>query len=500
MENYTLLTDLYQLTMIGGYIAKNKQHQMAVFDLFFREVPLNGGFCIMAGLEQLVEYIQNIHFNGDDIDYLYSLHTFPDECLDYLRQFRFTGSIYAIPEGTPVFPHTPLVVVKAPLPEAQMIETAMLNIINFQTLIATKAVRIFMASEMGQVVEFGARRAHGPDGALSASRAALIGGCSATSNVLAGKRFGTQVMGTHAHSWIMSFEDEYEAFSAYADVYPSSTLLLVDTYNTLESGVPNAIKVGQRLKRDGYPFLGVRLDSGDLAFLAVETSMRLDEAGLDDARIVISNNLEESVIEQVHNDIRSMSRQKKIDGERIIKKLIYGVGTNLVTSHGFSALGGVYKLVAIENKGRLEPRIKISENVSKTTNPGFKKLLRFYKNGEMDLDLMTLVDEDFTKFKRKRAYHQQFPFINVPLSRMDRFEELLVPIFKNGELVYRLPNIEEIQGRMRDQLAAMHVTHKRMTNPHTYKVSLSNRLSQLKQRLIQEQDFNPKNGIPMDQS
>jgi len=484
------LTDLYQITMIGGYLAEGKSGQMAVFDLFFREAPSDGGFCIVAGLEPLIEYIRDIHFEPGDIDYLHSLKIFKDECLDYLRNFKFSGDLYAIPEGTVVFPHTPLVVVKAPLPEAQMIETAMLNIVNFGTLIATKACRIYMATEMGRVVEFGARRAHGPDGALSASRSAFIGGCYSTSNVLAGKRFGIPVMGTHAHSWIMSYDDEYEAFKAYAKVYPNACLLLVDTYNTLESGIPNAIKVGLELEKAGHHFMGVRLDSGDLAYLAVETAIRLDEAGLKNANIVVSNNLEETVIKQVHADIRHMASQKGLDGERVIKRLLYGVGTHLVTSHGHSALGGVYKLVAAERDGKLEPKIKISDNVSKTTNPGFKKLYRFYKGAEMDLDLMALVDEEIGDIQDQRAYHPQYPYKNIGLSRMDGYEELHKPIIRNGELVYSFPTLPEIQEHMRKQLSAMHLTHRRLTNPHAYKVSLSSKLSTLKQRLIQEQSLN----------
>jgi nicotinate phosphoribosyltransferase len=493
MENRTLLTDLYQLTMMGGYLAKNKDRQVGVFDLFFRTVPLDGGFCIVAGLQQVIEYIQNIHFDADEIEYLHSLGLFKDTFLDYLKNFRFTGDLYAIPEGTPVFPHTPLVVVKAPMPEAQMLETAVLNMINFQTLIATKAFRVYQATEMGNVIEFGARRAHGYDGAVSASRAAFIGGCTATSNVLAGKKFGIPVVGTHAHSWIMSFENEYQAFKEYADVYPDSALLLVDTYHSLESGVPNAITVAKDLEARGHHFLGVRLDSGDLAYLAVETSVRLDEAGLTGARIVLSNDLEETVIKQILTDIRNMSRLKGIDGERIITRLVYGVGTNLVTSHGCSALGGVYKLAAVEDRGRLEPRIKISDNVSKTTNPGFKKLLRFYKNGEMNLDLMALKEENLTNFKSQRAYDPQFSYKNLSLAKMDYAEELLKPVFLNGELVYKSPALPEIQEHMRQQLAHLHVTYKRMTNPHIYKVSLSEKLSELKQRLLHEQSFKNSN-------
>ena len=489
MENYSLLTDLYQLTMIGGYLAKGKAKQVAVFDYFFRDVPLNGAFCVMAGLEQLVDYVENINFQPEDIDYLHSLGVFQDECLDYLKEFRFTGDIYAVPEGTPVFPHTPLVVIKAPLAQAQLIETALLNVVNFQTLIATKACRVYMAAEMGNVIEFGTRRAHGPNGALSASRASFIGGCSATSNVMAGKKFRIPIMGTHAHSWIMSYDDEYQAFRAYADVYPESTVLLVDTYNTLESGIPNAIKVGLELKAKGHTLRGVRLDSGDLAYLTVETSQLLDRAGLEQTNIVISNNLEEPVIKQILNDIRTMSRGKGVDGERIIQRLVYGVGTNLVTSHGYPALGGVYKLVAIEGHGGFVPKIKISDNISKTTNPGFKKLLRFYKNGEMALDLMALEDEDVNTLNTQRAYHPQLPYKRISLSKMEPPVELHRQIFKEGRLVYNLPSLEEIQERMRGHLASMHITHRRLTNPHIYKVSLSAQLSALKQKLLNEQSF-----------
>ena len=487
VENLTLLTDLYELTMLGGYFAQGRTEQEAVFDLFFRHPPFNSTFCLAAGLDQAVEYVLNIHFGKEEIDYLWNLHLFPDDFLDYLKGFRFTGDLYAVPEGRPVFPKTPLVVVKAPIAEAQFVETALLNFINFQTLIATKASRIYRAAESGNVIEFGTRRAHGPDGAVSATRAAYIGGCSATSNVLGGMKFGIPVKGTMAHSWVMSFEKEIDAFRKYAEIYPHACLLLVDTYNTLASGLPSAIIVGKELERKNFKFLGIRLDSGDLAYLATEASIELDEAGLEDAKIIISNNLDEEVISQVHADIRSMARLKGIEGERIIRRLIYGVGTHLVTSRGWSALGGVYKMAAIEVNGRMEPKIKISDNPDKTTDPGYKKLYRFYDNGEMYLDLLTLSDEEVRAGDPRMAFHPQFPWKRMSLPAGGRFECMHETIIKDGELVYKLPELAEIQQRMKDDLERMHITYKRMTNPHLYKVSLSAKLSNLKQRLLNEQ-------------
>ena len=377
MENLTLLTDLYELTMVGGYFAQGRSEQKAVFDLFFRHPPFNSTFCIAAGLEQAVQYILNIHFGKEEIDYLHKLNLFPDDFLDYLKTLRFRGDIYAVPEGRAVFPKTPMIVVKAPIAEAQFIETALLNIVNFETLIATKASRIYRSAEGGSIIEFGSRRAHGPDGAISATRAAYIGGCAGTSNVMAGKRFGIPVTGTMAHSWVMSFADELQAFRKYAEIYPRATVLLLDTYDTLDSGLPNAIIVGRELEARGFKLAGVRLDSGDLAYLATEVSQRLDKEGLTNTRIVVSNNLEEEVISQIHLDIRSMAAAKKIDGERIIKRLDYGVGTHLVTSKGSSSLGGVYKMTAIESDGNLVPKIKISDNPDKTTNPATRSCIAF---------------------------------------------------------------------------------------------------------------------------
>jgi len=486
MGNLTLLTDLYELTMVGGYFAQGKCRQTAVFDLFFRHPPFNSTFCVAAGLEQAVQYVMNINFGTTEIDYLYSLRMFPDDFLDYMKTFRFTGDLYAVPEGRAVFPKTPMVVVKAPIAEAQFIETALLNIMNFQTLIATKASRIYRAAEYGNVIEFGARRAHGPDGALSATRAAFVGGCRGTSNVQGGLKYGIPVKGTMAHSWVMSFKSELEAFRNYAEVYPKGTVLLVDTYNTLESGLPNAIIVGKELEAKGHRFLGIRLDSGDLAYLAMECSIRLDQAGLDKARIVISNNLDEEVIRQVLSDIRTMAAENGVDGERIIRRLDYGVGTHLVTSHGWSHLGGVYKLAAVEVNGQLVPKIKISDNPDKTTDPGHKHLYRFFRDGEMQLDLLALADEPLEHGTTVDAFHPQFPWKHIRLLSSDTFEPMHETIIRDGELVYKFPSLPEIQQRMEEDMARMHPTYKRMTNPHLYKVSLTSELSALKQRLLHQ--------------
>ena len=365
MTNMTLLTDLYQLTMVGGYYLLGKKDQRATFDFFFRKIPENGGFCVAAGLEQLVQYIQNIHLGPEEIDYLKSLELFPEEVIEYLRRLRFTGDMYAVPEGTLVFPQEPVIRVTAPLPEAQLIETALLNLINFQTLVATKAARVVISAAGDPVVEFGVRRAQGPDGGLSAARAAFIGGAAATSNVMAGKVFGIPVRGTMAHSWVESFPSEVDSFRAFGKVYPQNCLLLVDTYDTLRSGVPNAIQVGKELREGGKGSLaGIRLDSGDLTFLSREARKMLDDAGFDRTRIMGSSDLDEGLIESI-----------KKQGAEID---LWGVGTRLVTSYSCPALGGVYKLSAVFEDGVMRPKLKVSDDPDKTTNPGVKKIIRFY--------------------------------------------------------------------------------------------------------------------------
>ncbi|MBR7162355.1 MAG: nicotinate phosphoribosyltransferase, partial [Clostridia bacterium] len=374
-RNLTMLTDLYQLTMINGYYQCGAKNQMACFDLFYR--GSNGySYAIAAGLEQAIDYIENLHFGKDDIDYLRSLGIFGEDFLDELKAFHFTGSIKAVPEGTLIFPNEPILTVIAPMFEAQLVETALLNIINHQTLIATTASRLTECTK-ANISEFGLRRAQGPDAGLYGARAAYIGGCRSTSNVLAGQMFGIEIKGTHSHSWVMSFPTELDAFEAYAKVYPDNCLLLVDTYDTLKSGVPNAIKVFKKLKNDGHKPLGIRLDSGDLAYLSREARKMLDKAGFPEAKIFVSNDIDEKVL------LALAQQDAKID--------VYGIGTKLITSFNNAALGGVYKLSAIEDEnGNMVPKIKVSNSHGKTTNPGVKKLVRIYTDGMAMADLICL--------------------------------------------------------------------------------------------------------------
>jgi len=472
MRNLTLLTDLYELTMVGGYFVIGKKDQLANFDYFFRNVPDDGGFCIAAGLEQIIEYIEHIGFANDDIDYLRTLGIFPEDVLEYLRQLRFTGDLHAVPEGTLIFPHEPIIRVTAPLPEAQLIESALLNIMNFQTLIATKAARICIAAEGGPVVDFGLRRAHGPDAAIGAARASFIGGAMGTSNTLAGKLLGIPIRGTIAHSWIESFPSELEAFRAYAKVYPKGCLLLVDTYNTLRSGVPNAIKVGRELRDSGEgQLMGIRLDSGDLAYLSKNSRRMLDQNGFKETKIIASSDLDEWLIESL----------KKQDAEIDI----WGVGTRLVTSYSCPALGGVYKLTAIAENGKMVPKIKRSDNPEKITNPGIKKLVRFYdESGIMRGDVLLLEDESPNRDKPTRAYHPMFPHIYKAYPPEFEREELFVPVFVNGKRVYETPPLKEIQENTKKSLRRLGSEFKRFQNPHVYHVSLSEKLFRVKQELL----------------
>jgi nicotinate phosphoribosyltransferase len=470
--NMTLLTDLYQLTMVGGYYLLGKKDQRASFDYFFRKIPEEGGFCVAAGLEQLIDYIQNIHFSPGDIDYLKSLNLFPSAVLDYFRELRFTGDLYAVPEGTLVFPQEPLVRVTAPLPEAQFIETALLNFLNFQTLVATKAARVCIAANGDPVIEFGVRRAHGPDGGLSAARAAFIGGAVATSNLMAGRAFGIPVRGTLAHSWVESFSTELESFQAYAKIYPKNCLLLVDTYDTLRSGVPNAIKVGEELrgKKQG-DLTGIRLDSGDLTFLSREARKMLDEAGFDRARILGSSDLDEWLIESI-----------KKQGAEID---VWGVGTRLVTSYSCPALGGVYKLSAIFEDGHLRPKLKVSDDPEKTTNPGVKKVYRFYdEKNFMRGDAIVFEDESLAKGQPVRVFHPMLSHISKIYPAQFEREEILVPIIQGGKRVYQNPTLKEIQEKTLRSLTHLRPEHKRLQNPHLYHVSLGEKLFQKKQELL----------------
>ncbi len=472
MRNLTLLMDLYELTMVGGYYVSGKKDQWANFDYLFRRVPDDGGFCIAAGLEQVIDYIENIGFNEEDIAYLDTLGIFPGDVLQYLKGLRFTGNLYAVPEGTVIFPNEPVLRVTGPLPEAQLIESALLNIMNFQTLIATKSARVCIAAEGGPVIEFGLRRAHGPDAALGAARAAFIGGAMGTSNLWAGKTLGIPVRGTIAHSWIESFPSELEAFRAYAKIYPKSCLLLVDTYDTLRSGVPNAIQVGRELRASGEGnLIGIRLDSGDLAYLSKKSRKMLDDNGFERAKIIASSDLDEWLIESLKK------QEAKID--------IWGVGTRLVTSYSSPALGGVYKLTAVAEGGKMVPKIKRSDNPEKITNPGVKKVVRYSDEaGTMRGDVLFLEDEAPDTHMPARAFHPVLPHIYKSYPPGFRREELLVPVFINGKLVYETPCLGEIQENTRRNLDRLGSEFKRFQNPHVYHVSLSEKLFRLKQELL----------------
>ena len=442
--NLTLLTDLYELTMMQGYF-KNPTNQTVIFDMFYRVNPCGGSFAITAGLELMIEYIENLHFSDKDIEYLRSLHIFEDDFLEYLRSFHFTGDIYAIPEGTVVFPREPLVKVIAPIMEAQLVETAILNIINHQSLIATKAARVCYAARGDGIMEFGLRRAQGPDAGIYGARAAIIGGCAGTSNVLTGQMFNVPVLGTHAHSWIMSFPDELTAFRAYARLYPTACILLVDTYDTLKSGVPNAIKVFQEMKEAGIPltFYGIRLDSGDLAYLSKKAKKMLDAAGFSDAVISASNDLDENLISSL-----------KLQGAAINS---WGVGTNLITSKDCPSFGGVYKLAAILDKetGKFIPKIKLSENAEKITNPGNKTIRRIYnkETGKIIADLICLVGEKFDTNNSLLLFDPQETWKKTLLAPGSyTMRELLVPVFLNGECVYESPKVMDIQKYCKEEL------------------------------------------------
>jgi nicotinate phosphoribosyltransferase len=472
MRNLTLLTDMYELTMVGGYLISGKENQRANFDYFFRKIPDEGGYCIAAGLEQVIDYIRNIRFTSEDLAYLEGLGVFPEKVFRYLEQFHFTGDLFAVPEGTIIFPHEPIIRVTAPLPEAQFIESALLNIMNFQTLIATKASRVCTAAEGDPVIEFGLRRAHGPDAAIGAARAAFIGGAQGTSNVLAGKLFDIPVRGTVAHSWVESFPSEIDAFRAYCQVYPEDCLLLVDTYDTLKSGVPNAIKIGKELRAKGNGELkGIRLDSGDLAYLSKEARKMLDREGFEGVKIFASSDLDEWIIESI-----------KRQGGRIDT---WGVGTKLVTAYSTPALGGVYKLTAIEEKGRMQPKIKLSDNPEKITNPGLKKVIRFFDDSNLMRGDIMFLEEELLESKPLRGYHSIIPNISKVYPLQFSRQELLVPIFQGGRLVYPLPSLKKIQENRRRNLEQLGFEFKRFKNPHIYHVSLSKQLMKTKKDLLE---------------
>lgn len=477
-ETMSLMTDFYELTMMQGYLNDGSINKTVVFDVFYRVNPSGNGFAITAGLEQVIDYIKNLHFSESDIEYLRSLNTFDEKFLTYLKSFRFTGDIYAIPEGTVVFPTEPLLRVKAPIMEAQIVETAILTIINHQSLIATKASRVAWSAGNDAVMEFGLRRAQGPDAGIYGARAAIIGGCAGTSNVLTGKMFDVPVLGTHAHSWVMSFPSEVEAFRCYARTFPNACTFLVDTYDTLRSGVPNAIKVFKEMQADGIELknYGIRLDSGDLAYLSKEARKMLDAAGFTDAKITASSDLDEYLIMSL-----------KLQGAKINN---WGVGTKLITSDDCPSFGGVYKLSAeSDGKGGFIPKIKLSDNPSKVTNPGIKKVLRFYSKdtGKIKADLICLEEEDYKETDTIRLFDHMAKWKNMILKpRTYTIRELLVPVFINGECVYTSPSVMDIKSNCEHELSTLWDEHRRLANPHTVPVDLSDKLFELKNRLIDE--------------
>lgn len=475
-QNLTLLTDLYELTMMQGYFRHKDRNETVIFDAFYRTNPCNGGYAIAAGLEQLIKYIEELHFSAQDIDYLRGLGIFDEDFLEYLANFKFSGDIYAIPEGTVIFPREPLVKVIAPIMEAQLIETAVLNIINHQSLIATKAARVCYAAKGDGIMEFGLRRAQGPDAGIYGARAAVIAGCIGTSNVLCGQLFDVPVKGTHAHSWIMSFPDEYTAFKTYADMYPSACILLVDTYDTLGSGIPNAIRVFTEMRKAGIKlsYYGIRLDSGDLAYLSKKARKLLDEAGFPDAVISASNDLDEYVIESL-----------KAQGAAITS---WGVGTNLITSKDNPAFGGVYKLAAVMGEdGQFIPKIKLSENSEKVTNPGNKTVYRVYEKetGKIKADLICLVDEVFDEKESLLLFDPAEPWKKTRLAPGTyTLRELPVPIFRNGKCCYSSPKVMDIRSYCLKEQDTLWEETKRFVNPHQIYVDLSKKLYDTKIELL----------------
>ena len=473
--NMTMLCDFYELTMGNGYFRNGYKDRITYFDVFFRRVPDEGGYVIAAGLEQLIDYIENLHFSEEDIAYLRGRNLFCEEFLDYLRHFRFTGDIYAIPEGTPVFPREPMVVVRAPSIEAQLIETFTLLTINHQSLIATKANRICRAAMGRTVLEFGSRRAQGADAAIVGARAAYIGGCAGTACTISDQLYGVPAGGTMAHAWVQMFDSEYEAFKTYCETYPTNATLLVDTYNTLKSGVPNAIRAFNEVLRPmGITKCGIRLDSGDMAYLSREARRMLDEAGWPECQISVSNSLDERLIQNLF-----------LQGAQID---MFGVGERMITAKSEPVFGGVYKLTAVENeKGEIIPKIKCSENVEKITIPHFKKVYRLYNrdNGKAIADYMTVYDETVDESQPLMLFD---PYATWKTKNVCNFEarELLVPVFLKGKRVYQSPSLKEIQSYCKQQVDTLWDEIKRFDNPQTYYVDLSQKLWDIQQELLRK--------------
>ena len=472
-ENMAMLCDFYEFTMSNGYFKNGFYKRTVYFDVFFRKVPDNGGFAIAAGLEQVIEYIKELHFDEDDIVYLRSKGIFDEGFLAYLRDFKFSGDIYAVPEGTPVFPNEPIMTVKAPAIEAQLIETFVLLTLNHQTLIATKANRIVRAAQGRAVLEFGSRRAQGASGAIMGARAAYIGGCKGTACTITDELYGVPAGGTMAHSWVQMFDSEYDAFKTYCELYPDNPTLLVDTYNTLKSGIPNAIKVFKEvLLPMGKTKCAIRLDSGDISYLSKKARKMLDDAGLTECKITASNALDEKLIRDL------MMQGAQID--------TFGVGERLITSSSSPVFGGVYKLVAVENaSGDIEPKIKVSENTAKITNPHFKKLYRYYdrESGKALADELCVYDEVVDDSGEHTIFDPNATWKTKTLTDFTA-KELLVKVFENGECVYDCPTIEEIAQYCRDQLDLLWDEVKRFENPHDYYVDLSAKLYEIKNILL----------------
>ena len=473
--NMTMLCDFYELTMGNGYFEIGYKDRITYFDVFFRKVPDGGGFAIAAGLEQLIDYIENLHFTDEDIAYLRGRKLFSEEFLAYLKDFRFTGDIYAIPEGTPVFPREPLVVVRAPAIEAQLIETFTLLTVNHQSLIATKANRIVRAARGRTVLEFGSRRAQGADAAIIGARAAYIGGCHGTACTISDEIYGVPAGGTMAHAWVQMFDSELEAFKAYCRIYPTNATLLVDTYNTLESGVPNAIRAfNEVLKPMGITKCGIRLDSGDIAYLSQKARKMLDEAGWETCQISASNSLDEHLIQDL------LLQDAKID--------MFGVGERMITAKSEPVFGGVYKLVAVEKDGEIIPKIKVSENVEKITVPHFKKIYRLYGNdtGKAIADYMTVYDETVDDSHDLEIFDPNATWKKKTVYDFTA-RELLVPIFINGKRVYDCPPLEQVRDYCKVQVDTLWDEVKRFDNPHTYYVDLSEKLWTIQQDLLHKQ-------------
>jgi len=473
--NMTMLCDFYELTMGNGYFQCGFADKITYFDAFFRSVPDKGGFAIAAGLEQLIDYIEDLHFTAEDIDYLRSRKLFSEEFLEYLRDFKFTGDVWAIPEGTPVFPREPLVTVRARAIEAQLIETFVLLTLNHQSLIATKANRIVRAAKGRAVMEFGSRRAQGSAAAIDGARAAYMAGCVGTACTISDQLYGTPALGTMAHAWVQMFDSEYEAFKTYCELYPTNATLLVDTYNTLKSGIPNAIRVfNEVLKPKGITKCGIRLDSGDIAYLTREARKMLDETGWETCKITVSNSLDEYLIRDLWN------QDAKIDA--------FGVGERLITAKSEPVFGGVYKLVAVEDgNGNVTPKIKISENVGKITVPHFKKVFRFYdrESGKAIADYLTVHDETVDDSGVLEIFDPDATWKRKPVYNF-RAKELMVPIYQGGKLVYQRPSLDEIKAYCAEQVDTLWDEYKRFENPQTYYVDLSQKLYDIRQELLHE--------------